>query len=100
MNSLIRVSTVHTIRLINAITEMKEHKKRNSDCNDGWLVVLGLTALRNGISVYIGPSPREREKEARNDRREKKMSKLSPAPTASAVGPCSTITGISRTPRH
>ena len=29
----------------------------------GWLVVLGLT-------VYIGPSPREREKEKRNDRRE------------------------------
>ena len=38
----------------------------------GWLVVLGLTALRDSISVYIGPSPREREKEKRNDRREKK----------------------------
>ena len=35
-----------------------------------WLVVLGLTALRGSISVYIGPSPREREKEKRNDRRE------------------------------
>ena len=29
----------------------------------GWLVVLGLTALRDNISVYIGPSPKEREKE-------------------------------------
>ena len=28
-----------------------------------WLVVLCLTALRDSISVYIGPSPREREKE-------------------------------------
>ena len=25
----------------------------------GWLVVLGLKALRDSISVYIGPSPRE-----------------------------------------
>ena len=32
-----------------------------------WLVVLGLTALGDSISVYIGPSPREREKEMRND---------------------------------
>ena len=29
----------------------------------GWLVVLGLTALLDSISVYIGPSPKEREKE-------------------------------------
>ena len=28
----------------------------------GWLVVLGLTALWDNISVYIGPSPKEREK--------------------------------------
>ena len=34
----------------------------------GWLVVLGLTALQDSISVYIGPSPREREKETRKDR--------------------------------
>ena len=25
----------------------------------GWLVVLGLTALLDSISVYIGPSPKE-----------------------------------------
>ena len=31
------------------------------------LVVLGLTAFYS-ISVYIGPSPREREKEERTDR--------------------------------
>ena len=36
----------------------------------GWFVVLGLTALCDSISVYIGPSPREREKEKRNDRQE------------------------------
>ena len=34
----------------------------------GWLVVLGLTALRDSISVYIGLSPKEREKETRKDR--------------------------------
>ena len=33
-----------------------------------WLVVLGLTALSDNISVYIGPSPRVREKEKRIDR--------------------------------
>ena len=31
----------------------------------GWLVVLGLAALLDSISVYIRPSPREREKEER-----------------------------------
>ena len=31
----------------------------------GWLVVLGLTALSDSISVYSGPSPKEREKEKR-----------------------------------
>ena len=39
----------------------------------GWLVVLGLTALWDSISVYIGPSPKEREKEERNDRGEKNV---------------------------
>ena len=38
----------------------------------GWLVVLSFTALSDSISVYIGPSPRERQSEKRNDRREKK----------------------------
>ena len=31
----------------------------------GRLVVLGVTALWDSISVYIGPSPKEREKEER-----------------------------------
>ena len=35
----------------------------------GWLF-LGLTARWDSISVYIGPSPREREKEERKDRGE------------------------------
>ena len=35
-----------------------------------WLVDLGLTALSDSISVYIGPSPREGEKEEEKDRRE------------------------------
>ena len=33
-----------------------------------WLVDLDLTALSDSISVYIGPSPRERGKEKRSDR--------------------------------
>ena len=36
--------------------------------SDKVLVVFGLTAVRDSISVYIGPSPREREKEERKDR--------------------------------
>ena len=31
----------------------------------GWLSVLGLTALGDSISVYIGPTPKEMEKEER-----------------------------------
>ena len=34
----------------------------------GWFVVLGLASLCDSISVYIGPSPKEREKEERKDR--------------------------------
>ena len=53
------------------------------------------------MSVYIGPSPKEREKEERKDIDESKMSKQPPpAPTVSAVGPCPTVIQISRTPRH
>ena len=35
----------------------------------GWLVVLGLTALWDSISVYIGPSPRDRERKEKIDER-------------------------------
>ena len=38
------------------------------DCLVGWLVVLGLMALSDSISVYIGPSPKERKKEERKDK--------------------------------
>ena len=34
----------------------------------GWLVVLGLTALLDSISVYIEPSAKERETEEKKDR--------------------------------
>ena len=54
-----------------------------------WSVDFSLTALSNSISVHIGPSPWEREKEGRNNWREKRMSKQPPtAPVPSAVGPC------------
>ena len=36
----------------------------------GWLVGLGFTALSDSISVFIGQSPREREKEKFKDRGE------------------------------
>ena len=66
----------------------------------GWLF-LGLGALSDNISVYIGSSPKERDKEKRNDRREKKCpNNPPPATTASLVGPCPTFIQISRTPRH
>ena len=61
----------------------------------GWLVVLGLTTLWDSISVYIGPSPKEREKEERKGKMRVKTPKQPPpAPTTSAVGPCSTVIQI------
>ena len=47
----------------------------------GWLVIWGLTALSDSISVYIGPSPKEREKEKRKDRWEKKCPNKPPTST-------------------
>ena len=50
-------------------------------------------AVKPKTTNYIGPSPRDRDKEKRKDRGSKKMSKRSPpSPTASAIGPCPTIT--------
>ena len=69
---------------------------------DGWLVVLGLTALWDSISVYIGPPPKEREKEKRNDRREKKCPNH-PHPhllQEQYALPCPTLIQIIRTPLH
>ena len=68
-----------------------------------WDSISGLTALWDSISVYIGRSPREREKEKRNDRRVKKNVQTTPTythSTASAVGPCPTLTQISRMLRY
>ena len=59
--------------LLSEKTETKNYLKKDRQIDKwdvGWLVVLGLTALLDSISVYIGPSLREREKEKRNDRRE------------------------------
>ena len=67
----------------------------------GWLIDMGLTALFNSISVYIGPSPRERGRKKRELIDERKMFKQpQSAPTASTVGPCPTIILISMTHRH
>ena len=51
---------------------MEVRSKLNNVRHDhvGWLDVLGLTALKDSISVYIGPSAKGREKEERKDRRE------------------------------
>ena len=57
-------------------------------------------ALCDSISVYIGPFLRERERKKKmTDERKSEQTPLS-APTASAGGPCSTLTQINRTPRH
>ena len=56
----------------------------------GWLF-LGLTALRDSISVYIEPSPREREKEKRNDRREKNVQTTPIRTYCKRIRPLSTI---------
>ena len=42
-----------------------------------WSIVWSLTAFSDSMSVYNGPSPREREKE-RNDRREKNAQTTTP----------------------
>ena len=61
-----------------------------------WLVVLGLKALSDSVSVYIRPSPKEGErKEKRKDER-KKCPNNPTAPTASAAGLSPTIIQISR----
>ena len=57
----------------------------------GWLVVLGLTAFWDSISVCIEPPAREWEKEERKIDEKKNVQTAPPAPTASAVGPCPTI---------
>ena len=65
-----------------------------------WLVVLGLTALWDSISVYIGPSPREWEKEKKSDRWEKNVQTSPTRAYCKRNRPLPTIIQISRTPRH
>ena len=57
-----------TVFSVGAVSFFLSHFQITSRLEVGWLFVLGLTAPRESISVYIGPSPREREKERRNDR--------------------------------
>ena len=57
--------------------------------------VLGLAALLNSISVYIGRLPeREGERGGKGKNRVKMSNQPPPAPTASAIGPCPTIIQI------
>ena len=74
LDSWLAIYTYETGSMTGILEQLKwkSPKKRRKDCNliIGWLVVSGLTALWDSISVCIGPSPREREKEERKDRRE------------------------------
>ena len=58
-DNLIKITTYNI-----AVTDIASEILGKVGC---WLV-LGLTALSDSISVYIGPSPKEREKEERKDR--------------------------------
>ena len=63
----------------------------------GWLIVLGLTAIRGSISVYTGPSPKERERGVIDERQN--VQATPSAPTTSSIGSCPTMIQISRTPQ-
>ena len=58
------------------------------------MVDLGLTALWDIVSVYIGPSHREREKRKEKIEERRNVQTTPSAPTASAIGPCPTIIQI------
>ena len=66
----------------------------------GWLVVLGLTALWDSISVYIGPYPIEREKEKRNDWGEKNCLNSPHPHLLQAQQALALLSSNCRTPRH
>ena len=59
----------------------------------GWLVVFGLTTHSDSVSVYIGPSPKERKWRETTDE-SKNVQTTPPTATASAVGPCPTVIQI------
>ena len=58
--------TARMRRLTRNCTAM-HHFRKWLNIKFGWLVVLGLAALWDSISVYIGPSPTEREKKDRGE---------------------------------
>ena len=63
----------NNIWVLRPFQEYRTYISKVGENRSTWLlVVLGLTALWDNISVYIGPSPREREEEKRSDRWEKK----------------------------
>ena len=66
----------------------------------GWLVVLDLAALSDSVSVYIGPSPREREKKERKNRGEKNVQTTPTHTYCKRNRPLPYYQSNCRTPRH
>ena len=90
-----------TFRGILSFFSKRAYEKYLQHLNKGWLVgCFGFSGrLRQYFNLYRAVSQREGERGERIE--EGKMSKQPPpAPTASAVGPCPTISQIRRTPRH
>ena len=89
MRKLDRTETLFTIGDITYVREV-------------WLVgCLGFNGpLRQYFSLYRAVSQRKGEKGEKREMRVKMSKQPPPAPTASAVGPCPTISQIRRTPRH
>ena len=81
--------------------DKSELTSEHEACGLCWLVgCFGFNGpLRQYFSLYQAVIQRGRKKREKTD--ERKMSKHPPpAPTASAIGPCPTISQISRTPWH
>ena len=64
------------------------------DMEQTGLAVLGLTALWDSISVYIGPSPKDREKEEKKDRGEWKCPNKPHRTYCKRSRPCPTVIKI------
>ena len=69
--SLFHFSSYQWYLFLRAINKANEGGRRSGRRRLGWLVVLGLTALSDSISVYIGPSPKERKQVAGKGEEEK-----------------------------
>ena len=64
-------------------------------CKVGWLVVFEFNGpLRQYFSLYRAVSQREGEREEKGYLRVKMSKQPPPAPTASAVGPCPTVSKL------